>query len=171
MMMTDFTDVWLQRRHTHVESPAAPPAACFWFYKLPSGPGAEGPEVEVIVFLRPRSPWGGSDGGLGGACLLAPLLLAQELEDGGEVLVGVAPGAHDPEDLMGQRAQRDGGPSVGGRVLGQAQVLDGKRSEVRGLYSNMPVHESSTLLTQQETNSVLSCHLCVNALSDITKGN
>lgn len=73
---------------------------------------------------------------MGGACSLAPLLLAQELEDGGEVLGGVAAGAHDPEDLVGQRAQRDGGPGVGGRVLGQAQVLHGERSKVRRPDSN-----------------------------------
>lgn len=35
----------------NAELPAAPPAACFRFYKLPvSGPGVEGPEVEMIVF-------------------------------------------------------------------------------------------------------------------------
>lgn len=107
----------------------------------------------VIVFLRPHSLWGGSEAGRGrgggGACLLAPLFLAQELEDGGEVLVGVAAGAHDPEDLVGQRAQRDGGPSVGGRVLGQAQVLRGKRSKVRRPGSNVLLHRSSTLPTRQ----------------------
>lgn len=68
---------------------------------------------------------------MGGAFSLGPLLLTQELEDGGEVLGGVAARAHDPEDLVGQRAQRDGGPGVGGRVLGQAQVLCVERSKVR----------------------------------------
>lgn len=86
--------------------------------------------------------------GRGGGCLLAPLLLAQVLEDGREVLVGVAAGAHDPEDLVGQRAQRDGGPSVGGRVLGQAQVLRGKRSKVRRWMATCWHTGSSTLLPQ-----------------------
>lgn len=90
---------------------------------------------------------------MGGACLLAALLLAQELEDGGEVLVGVAAGAHDPEDLVGQRAQRDGGPSVGGRVLGQAQVLHGERSQVRRPDGNMLAHRSSVLRWGQRSCS------------------
>lgn len=80
----------------NAESPAAPPAARVRFYMVPAcGPGAGGPEVEMIVFRRPG-------GGLHGNRLLPPLLLAQELEDGGEVFVGVAAGAHDPEDLVGQ---------------------------------------------------------------------
>lgn len=85
--------------------------------------------VAVVVVVKVGVKVGQEE--VGGACSLAPLLLAQELEDGGEVLGGVAAGAHDPEDLVGQRAQRDGGPGVGGRVLGQAQVLQGERSKVR----------------------------------------
>lgn len=54
---------------------------------------------------------------------LLAVLFAQELEDGGEVLAGVAAGAHHSVHLMSQRAQRDGGLGVRRSVLGQAQVL------------------------------------------------
>lgn len=53
-----------------------------------------------------------------------PFLLAQELEDGGEVLVSVAAGAHDSEDLVGQGTQRDGCLCVSRSVLSQTKILE-----------------------------------------------
>lgn len=50
-------------------------------------------------------------------------LLAEELEDGGKILVSVASRAHDSVDLVGQGTQRDGGLCVGGGVLGQTEIL------------------------------------------------
>lgn len=52
-----------------------------------------------------------------------PLLLTQKLEDGWEVLVSVASGAHDSVDLVGEGTQRDGRLSVGGSVLSQTKIL------------------------------------------------
>ena len=63
---------------------------------------------------------GGEAGGGRRAGRLLALLLTQELEDGGEVLVAVATRTHDTEDLVGHGAQRDWGARVSGRRLGQA---------------------------------------------------
>lgn len=54
---------------------------------------------------------------------LAALLLAQELEHGGKIFIGVTASAHHTVDLMGQGAERDGSLCVGGRVLCEAQIL------------------------------------------------
>lgn len=59
-----------------------------------------------------------------GRGLLPPLLLTQELEHGREIFAGVPARTHHAVDLMGQRAQRDGGLGAGGRVLSQTQILE-----------------------------------------------
>lgn len=50
--------------------------------------------------------------------------LTQELEDRREVLVSIATGAHDSEDLVGKGTQRDGRLCVGGSVLSQTKILE-----------------------------------------------
>lgn len=46
------------------------------------------------------------------------------MKDRREVLVSVAAGAHNSEDLVSEGAQRDGRLCVGGSVLSQAKILE-----------------------------------------------
>lgn len=59
--------------------------------------------------------------------LLLALFLTQELENRGEIFIGVTTGAHHPVYLVGQGAERDRSLCVGGRVLCEAQILKRER--------------------------------------------
>lgn len=62
--------------------------------------------------------------------LLLALFLTQELENRGEIFIGVTTGAHYPVYLEGQGAEEDRSLCVGGRVLCEAQIL--RRERERG---------------------------------------
>lgn len=55
--------------------------------------------------------------------LLLAVFLTQELENRGEIFIGVTTRAHHAVNLVGHGAERDRSLCVGGRVLCEAQVL------------------------------------------------
>lgn len=65
----------------------------------------------------------GGEGGSLPTLLLLALFLTQELENRGEIFIGVTTRAHHAVNLVGHGAERDRSLCVGGRVLCKAQVL------------------------------------------------
>lgn len=58
--------------------------------------------------------------------LLLPFLLTQELKHGGEIFTSITACTHHAVNLMGQRTERDRSLCVGGCVLSESEILEGK---------------------------------------------
>lgn len=94
----------------------------------------EGPATGKAVDRRAgwREGGGQREGGTLPTLLLLAVFLTQELENGGEIFIGVTARAHHAVNLVRHGAEWDRSLCVGGRVLCKAQVLWRERENERG---------------------------------------